>query len=175
MEKNVILEDLLTGVWSGNAFPTQETTLVFCKDRKGLMFFYWGSCAESPFVDEFYWQVHNKSKIFLEWISKHNYNPDSEDDTLIIDSGQNEAAPFEIIDQAFLKIEVGMHYSFDSTLRYIRKAESFEVEKEKLIQLAENFNPFSSDRQIWLFDDQNWRKLPPDSAKTGKKPWWKFW
>ena len=165
----------ILGVWSGCAFPTQETTLIFCEDGRGLMFFYWGSCAESPFVDEFYWQIQSENQILVEWISKHEYDYDKGIDTLIITSGQNEAISFEIIDKTSLKIELGMHYAFDSLLDFSRKPQAFESEKEQISKFAEEFNPFSPDRLIWTQNDQNWQKLSQDLPKKQQKPWWKFW
>lgn len=37
----------LIGVWTGCAFPTQETTVVFCEDGSGLYFYYQGSLEGS--------------------------------------------------------------------------------------------------------------------------------
>lgn len=70
----------LVGVWSDCAHPLQETIVVLCPDGQGLFYFYWGSCAHTPYVDEFEWQFDDARKFKVKWRILHEYDYDEDEE-----------------------------------------------------------------------------------------------
>lgn len=164
--------DALLGVWSGCPYPTMEVELVFCPCGRGLLFFYWGSAGNTPFVDEFNWTRIGEERIKLEWVVRHDVGPclewvcedDEEDgsDAQVFPWADEETGYTLIKADGVLglDINVGMHCSFNR-LYFNRSPQNYEQEKLRLQDAAEHFNPFGPGRQVWLIGDNNeWLKLP---------------
>lgn len=164
--------DALVGVWSGCPYPTMEVELVFCPCGRGLLFFYWGSAGNTPFVDEFSWTRIGEERIKLEWVVRHDVGPciewmcddDEEDGTdadiyLWID----EETGYTLLEEdgsLGLDINIGMHCSYNR-LYFSRPPQDYEQEKRRLQETAEHFSPFGPGRQMWLIgDDGEYQKLP---------------
>lgn len=182
MQKN----NELLGVWSGNAFPTQETDIIFFENGYGLMFFYWGSYGE-PFLDEFKWENEEKNKIKITWLVRYkNDHEDSEEDEDGMDHGANlknepinvdgsETIEYIIPEKGFLKLKLGMH-DFDNALKFVGIAGDYDIGKMKWEQFTKTFNPFGSGRKVWLVSGNNtWEKTNLEVEEKSAKPWWKFW
>ena len=169
----MILAEQLIGVWSGSAFPTQETTLVFCPGGQGLLFFHLGSSADTPFVDEFTWSLGTGARLELRWLSRHEYDfgPEGEeadedqDPDFIVTTGGEESVPVELTEKPTraLRVALGMHGQTraDTWLVYVSAPGSYEAERESLRTLAETLRPFDPDRQAWNMAGDRWSAIRP--------------
>lgn len=169
----------IIGIWNGCAFPTQETTVIFFEDGKGLLFFYWGSQG-APTLSEFKWLPNSGNCVQLDWVKRHDYDYNSakeddedeeEDESDIEDQRDHSKAHYTIIDRS-LVIHIGMH-DFDHGLQYAGSPGEFATQKPKWEKHAKEFNPFGPGRQVWIVGEQGWQKTP--FVLEEKKPWWKFW
>lgn len=169
--------DVLVGVWSGCPYPLMEVELVFCPCGRGLLFFYWGSAGNTPFVDEFIWTHIGEERIKVEWVVRHDVGPclewaseDEEDGTdAQIFPWADEVERYTLLEEdgsLGLDISIGMHCSF-IRLYYSRPPKDYEQEKQRLQEAAEHFDPFGPGRQLWLVgDDNEWRKLPVEVVEN---------
>ena len=177
-------ESALIGIWWGQAFPTQATTVTFCPEGDGLFCFYHGSCVESPFRDQFTWSVLSSDRIQVTWKTCHmpeyETRDDDEDDhhdesgnPIIVVHGHQEICPVETGPPRFetgstrysryLRISIGMNETFfaETKLHYCGQprplAEELEAMDRRLRESAE-------------------RASTHPAISTGqKKPWWRLW
>lgn len=172
----------LIGTWTGNAFPTQETSIIFFKDGQGLLFFYLGSHGPA-LLNEFTWKPLSEKTIHVEWIVKDDYDYESDEDEEDDEAhdGDEEAEPDEKDDAVYpfsvteqgLVMQLGMH-EFEYALRYAGLHGNFEEDKIKWTDFTKTFNPFGDGRKVWTVSaDNSWQKT--NLSVTENKPWWKFW
>jgi hypothetical protein len=140
----------ICGVWSGNAFPTQQTTVVFCKEGNGLYFYYHGSDENSPYVDCFQWALIDTNEIEITWDECHlpDFDHDNENDETPVVSmkGHFEKSKFTVEEKTELLIELGQHNDVfaDIPLIFQRPSKSFEEEKTVFKELSNSFSPFGA-------------------------------
>lgn len=173
----------IIGIWSGSAFPTQETSVVFFEDGNGLLFFYWGSQG-SPTLSEFKWMPRDENSISLEWIMRHDYdyhtetNDEEEQDQKDEDDEEPDSEVRDHSKAAYtlandtLVIQIGMH-EFDHALNYAGKPGEFAPQKSLWEIFTREFNPFGPGRQVWIWSGKGWHNTGLTIEE--KKPWWKFW
>ena len=176
-------ESALIGKWSGQAFPTQSTSVTFCPEGNGLFYFYWGSCVESPFRDQFTWSILSSDRIQVTWKTCHIprfYTWDDDDDQddnsdepgneIIVVQGHQEVCPVEMHPahcthySRYLRISIGMNDTFfaETKLHYCGKPRSFS---EELDAMARKFQEVA-----------RWKSTHTAIPATRKKrPWWRFW
>lgn len=167
----------MIGVWSGSEFPTQETTIVLCKDGHGLYFYYHGSDGRATFVDEFRWTIGEK-ELNLFW--PEHVIPLSE--TQGYDESQSEVdgdewvlqRDYEVASSCWftdnsksrLVLAIDSDFAFAPMLNRLQSNPVYEHELARLKHLAANFNPFSSDRQVWLVSEGVWTKAVVAAGNT---------
>jgi|GEM_PF-6967873 len=170
--------DQLIGVWNGSAYPTQETTLALFGDGRGLLFYYHGSDKDTPFVDEFSWSAVREGTLEVKWQVLHTNDreSDSKDDgsdgpPLIVRSGIAEEIDYDFVD-GLLDISLGLHDGYFTKLHHVDPLSDYDVEHQRLTELAANFDPFGPDRMAWDVSVAGaWRKLPQESLANRAVRW----
>jgi hypothetical protein len=174
----------LIGIWNGSEFPTQETTIVICRDGRGLYFYYCGSDDRGTFVDEFDWTLGDQ-KIDIVW--KEHQTPrwalpgydgtqteDDEDEFVTLrDAPDIAACWFQDEEKSRLTLAIDIDFAHAPTLRRAGSDPVFEAERIRFKNLAENFDPFGEDRQVWFVDEEhNWIKgaSEPNQSHDAYRP-----
>ncbi|MHB0936295.1 MAG: hypothetical protein ACYDCO_06845 [Armatimonadota bacterium] len=157
----------ITGIWTATPYPMREVTLVFCPDEKGIHFLYWGSDENSPVVDEFAWQIERDGVLRITWLQKHALLLDDEDET----PGTAVEPSTEVItfrrEPGELIFTDSFEWDTDGPFRYAGPARSFDEERSRWQQRADEFEP----SKVWLVNDQHgWQPVPNAVVIEEEKP-----